>query len=140
MRSLLLLLVIFSAPAMGCELPLPNLGKVWCLVPAADDSQAGVYRVSGKDLQVSLSDRLIVRANGFTRESLQALDSRIEAVSELYLMDDAAYYSVSVGIRDRLPAVIRSLSEVQGISLVQPDILQLREKHAAEANKCGDEL
>ena len=132
MRSLLLLLVIFSAPAMGCELPFPNLGKVWCLVPAANDSQAGVYRVSGKDLQVRLSDRLIVRANGFTRESLQALDSRIEAVSQLYLMDDAVYYSVNVGVADRLPAVIRSLSEVQGISLVQPDILQLRKKHAAE--------
>jgi len=132
MRSLLLLLVMFSAPVMGCELPFPNLGKAWCLVPAANDSQAGVYRVSGKDLLVRLSDRLIVRANGFTRESLQALDSRIEAVSELYLMDAAAYYSVSVGIRDRLPVVIRSLSEVQGISLVQPDILQLREKHAAD--------
>lgn len=132
MRSLLLLLVIFSAPAMGCELPYPNLGKVWCLVPAANDSQAGVYRVSGKDLQVRLSDRLIVRANGFTRESLQALDSRIEAVSELYLMDDAVYYSVNVGIIDRLPGVIRSLSKVQGIGLVQPDILQLRKKHAAE--------
>tara|TARA_A100001015_G_C14965577_1_gene702794 strand:+ start:481 stop:1692 length:1212 start_codon:yes stop_codon:yes gene_type:complete len=134
MRSLLLLLVMFSAPVMGCELPFPNLGKAWCLVPAANDSQAGVYRVSGKDLLVRLSDRLIVRANGFTRESLQALDSRIEAVSELYLMDDAAYYSVSVGIRDRLPVVIRSLSEVQGISLVQPDILQLREKHAADVS------
>ena len=91
MRSLLLLLVMFSAPVMGCELPFPNLGKAWCLVPAANDSQAGVYRVSGKDLLVRLSDRLIVRANGFTRESLQALDSRIEAVSELYLMDAAAY-------------------------------------------------
>ena len=134
MRSLLLLLVMFSAPVMGCELPFPNLGKAWCLVPAANDSQAGVYRVSGKDLLVRLSDRLIVRANGFTRESLQALDSRIEAVSELYLMDAAAYYSVSVGIRDRLPVVIRSLSEVQGISLVQPDILQLREKHAADVS------
>jgi len=133
MRSLLLLLVIFSSPVMGCELPFPNLGKVWCLVPAANDSQTGVYRVSGKDLQVRVSDRLIVRANGFTRESLQALDSRIEAVSELYLMDDAVYYSVNVGVADRLPAVIRSLSEVQGVSLVQPDILQLREKHAAEA-------
>ncbi|MAE34107.1 MAG: hypothetical protein CMH97_02435 [Oceanospirillaceae bacterium] len=134
MRSLLLLLVMFSAPVMGCELPFPNLGKAWCLAPAANDSQAGVYRVSGKDLLVRLSDRLIVRANGFTRESLQALDSRIEAVSELYLMDAAAYYSVSVGIRDRLPVVIRSLSEVQGISLVQPDILQLREKHAADVS------
>jgi subtilisin family serine protease len=117
---------------MGCELPFPNLGKVWCLVPAANDSQAGVYRVSGKDLQVRLSDRLIVRTNGFTRKSLQALDSRIETVSELYLMEEAVYYSVNVGVADRLPAVIRSLSEVQGISLVQPDILQLRKKHAAE--------
>ena len=132
MRSLLLLLVIFSSPVVGCELPFPNLGKVWCLVPAANDSQTGVYRVSGKDLQVRLSDRLIVRADGFTRESLQALDSRIEAVSELYLMDDAVYYSVNVGIKDRLPGVIRSLSKVQGIGLVQPDILQLRKKHATD--------
>lgn len=132
MRILLLLLVIFSSPVMGCELPFPNLGKVWCLVPSANDSQTGVYRVSGKDLQVRLSDRLVVRANGFTRESLQALDSRIEAVSELYLMDDAVYYSVNVGIKDRLPGVIRSLSKVQGISLVQPDILQLREKHVTD--------
>ena len=117
---------------MGCELPFPNFGKVWCLVPAANDYPPGVYRVSGKDLQVSLSDRLIVRANGFTRESLQALDSRIEAVSELYLMDDAVYYSINVGVTDRLPAVMRSLSKVQGVSLVQPDILQLRAKHAAD--------
>ena len=132
MRSLLLLLVIFSSPVLGCELPFPNLGKVWCLVPASNDSQEGMYRVSGKDLQVRLSDRLIVRANGFSRESLQALDSRIEGVSELYLMDDAVYYSVNVGIRDRLPAVIRSLSGESGISLVQPDILQLRKKHATD--------
>lgn len=81
--------------------------------------------MSGKSLQVSLSNRLIVRASGFTKPSLQALDSRIVAVSELYLMPEANYYLVTLNTRDQLSAVMKVFKDISNISLVQPDILQL---------------
>ena len=116
--------------AFACDIPFQNFNKTDCLTPVANISNGAnqgsdVYQVSGKSLQVSLSNRLIVRASGFTKPSLQALDSRIVAVSELYLMPEANYYLVTLNTRDQLSAVMKVFKDISNISLVQPDILQL---------------
>ena len=122
--------VLWISNAFACDIPFQNFNKTDCLTPVANISNGAnqgsdVYQVSGKSLQVSLSNRLIVRASGFTKPSLQALDSRIVAVSELYLMPEANYYLVTLNTRDQLSAVMKVLNDISNISLVQPDILQL---------------
>lgn len=122
--------VLWISNAFACDIPFQNFNKTDCLTPVANISNGAnqgsdVYQVSGKSLQVSLSNRLIVRASGFTKPSLQALDSRIVAVSELYLMPEANYYLVTLNTRDQLSAVMKVFKDISNISLVQPDILQL---------------
>lgn len=122
--------VLWISNAFACDIPFQNFNKTDCLTPVANISNGAnqgsdVYQVSGKSLQVSLSNRLIVRASGFTKPSLQALDSRIASVSELYLMPEANYYLVTLNTRDQLSAVMKVFKDISNISLVQPDILQL---------------
>jgi subtilisin len=124
------LCLLWVSTAFACEIPFRNFNKTYCLTPIANESNgvnqtSEVYSVSGKALQVSLSNRLIVRASGLTKLSLQALDSRIAAVNELYLMPESNYYLVTLNTRDQLSAVMKVLSSTSNISLVQPDILQL---------------
>lgn len=119
--------LLWSSNAFACDIPFQNFNKTYCLTPIATgaNQRSDVYQVSGKSLQVSLNNRLIVRASGFTKLSLQALDSRIVAVSELYLMSKANYYLVTLNTRDQLSAVMKVLNDISNISLVQPDLLQL---------------
>lgn len=111
----------------ACDVPFENFNKIYCVTPTENGFYfvSGVHQVSGKPLKIALSDRLIVRAAGFDKDSLQALDSRIASVSELYLMPRESYYSVTLHTRDQLPGVIKVLNNAPNISLVQPDILQL---------------
>ena len=121
------LTLLWMSNAFACDLPFQNFNKTYCLTSISNgaDQERDVYQVSGKSLQVELTNRLVVRASGFTKHSLQALDSRITSVSELYLMPDANYYSVTLHTRDQLSGVIKLLNNAPNISLVQPDILQL---------------
>ena len=111
---------------IACALPLENFGKTYCLSEHPD----GGYQVSGMDLRLALSNRIIVRASGLNRDTVKALDARIQSVSELYLLADSTYYLVTLAVADELARVMNKLrSEIQ-ISLVQPDVLQLRQKHS----------
>jgi subtilisin family serine protease len=131
--------LLWSSNAFACDIPFQNFNKTYCLTPIATgaNQRSDVYQVSGKSLQVSLNNRLIVRASGFTKLSLQALDSRIASVSELYLMPEASYYSVTLHARDQLPGVLKVLNNTPDISLVQPDILQLSVRTNVDLTETG---
>lgn len=131
--------LLWSSNAFACDIPFQNFNKTYCLTPIATgaNQRSDVYQVSGKLLQVTLSDRFIVRATGFTKPSLQALDSRIASVSELYLMPEASYYSVTLHTRDQLSGVLKVLNNTPDISLVQPDILQLTVRTNVDLTETG---
>jgi subtilisin len=126
-RLLGFLSILWASNAFACDIPFQNFNKTYCLtaIDSSATQMSDVYNVSGTALQVSLSQRLIVRASGLNKVSLQAVDSRIASVSELYLMPEANYYSVALHARDQLPGVLKVLNTTPDISLVQPDILQL---------------
>jgi subtilisin len=126
-RLLGFLSILWASNAFACDIPFQNFNKTYCLtaIDSSATQMSDVYNVSGTALQVSLSQRLIVRASGLNKVSLQAVDSRIASVSELYLMPEANYYSVTLHTRDQLPGVLKVLNTTPDISLVQPDILQL---------------
>jgi subtilisin len=126
-RLLGFLSILWASNAFACDIPFQNFNKTYCLtaIDSSATQMSAVYNVSGTALQVSLSQRLIVRASGLNKASLQAVDSRIASVSELYLMPEANYYSVALHTRDQLPGVLSVLNNTPDISLVQPDILQL---------------
>jgi subtilisin len=134
--------VLWISNAFACDIPFQNFNKIDCLTPISNISnganqRSNVYQVSGKSLQVELTNRLVVRASGFTKHSLQALDSRIVAVSELYLMPEANYYLVTLNTRDQLSAVMKVFKDISNISLVQPDILQLTVRTEAGRTEAG---
>ncbi|MEK9765186.1 MAG: S8 family serine peptidase, partial [Thalassolituus sp.] len=124
-----LLLLLPCRQVLACALPLDNFGKTYCLIEHTD----GGYQVSGLDVRVVLSNRIIVRASGLNRDVLKTLDARIQSVSELYLLTDSTYYLVTLSSADVLAAVVNTLRSARNITLVQPDLLLLREKHASGA-------
>jgi subtilisin len=133
------LTLLWVSNAFACDIPFQNFNKTYCLTPISNgaNQRSYVYQVSGKSLQVALTNRLVVRASGFTKPSLQALDSRIASVSELYLMPEANYYSVTLNTIDQLSGVMTVLNNTPHIFLVQPDILQLTVRTEAGRTEIG---
>ena len=103
--------------------------------------KASNYLVEGTDLKVVLSDRIIVKTTVDIRKSdLYAYHSQVKKVTELFKGSVQNYFSLTLRDGNELNAVLKFFrrlqhNNVKGIKLVQPDLLQLKTKAEALANK-----
>lgn len=91
------------------------------------------YQVKGTPRKVALSNRLIVETTAnITREDIYHYHPQVSKVTVLFKGSDRRYYSLSLKNANKLPLVLGSPRALQdknptsGITLVQPDILQLK--------------
>jgi subtilisin family serine protease len=119
---------VSSSPLVHAEIKLPtdslvfsNFSKKITLV-----KKGRFYQVAGKSDKVELSDRLIVKTNlSIDPKTLRSVDHQIQAVTPLYTGHDQIYYLVKMTSQNALAGGIKSLEKSKGVSLVQPDMLQL---------------
>ncbi len=100
-----------------------------------DKVSGDTFLVNGSTLQVKLSNRIIVKSKSLDRSGLAVLYPGIASVISLFESEQGHYYQLTIGSINDLPSVIRHLSNVPEIDLVQPDILQLHTKAEQPRNK-----
>ena len=95
--------------------------------------QSQQYLIKGTEQRVTLSDRIIVKASqSITKDKLYQYHSQISNVSELFTGSQNIFYSLSLHNENSLADVLNILQNKPGIGLVQPDILQLKNKSDAK--------
>ncbi|WP_440875140.1 S8 family peptidase [Thalassotalea sp. PLHSN55] len=82
-----------------------------------------------------MSNRLIVKTSKkITKAKLQQYHQQISKVTELFIGQKYHYYAVEIIEKDLLSKVLTEFADLPEIKLVQPDILQLKQKSAIKNN------
>lgn len=105
------------------------------------------YQVKDTQSHVQLTNRIIVGTTAqVTKKDVHQFHPQIEKVVELFTGNKRHYFSLVLQNSANLPQVIRSLQVTQkehpekGITLVQPDILQLQNKSENLSSQNKDTL
>ncbi|WP_220469733.1 DUF4915 domain-containing protein [Colwellia sp. MB02u-10] len=128
----LTLFVTYDASGFAIETIVFNdLSKPMTLIK--EDGQN--YKVESKGQQVTLSNRLIVKAQTqLTKAQLYQYHPHRTQVSELFTDSQFHYFSLTLKDGNNLGDVLNALQSMAGIELVQPDVLQ-RHSHTSIKNK-----
>ncbi len=116
------------AAASQQPISFDNFSRQVALQPV--DAQDARYQLDGVALQAL--QRLIIKTSlSTTKTELLTFHSALSDIIELYRMQDAVYYGAAVDTRVSLAEVIQALSQHESVTLVQPDLLQLKSRHHA---------
>ena len=116
--------VLISSAAVADTITFDNFSQSVSLV-----KKQGYYVLKGSEVRISLSNRLIVKTSkNITKQSLKNYHKQITQVSELFVSAKSRYYSVVITTPKLLGEVLSDLQKNVNIELIQPDMLQLKNK------------
>ncbi len=126
--TLFLSLFCISAASLAKNLTFNNFSESVSLI-----KQQQHYLVAGSNVKVSVSNRLIVKTSKkITKVKLQQYHQKINKVTELFIGQQSHFYAVEIKDKAVLSEVLTELTTLPEIKLVQPDILQLKQKSTVQ--------
>lgn len=138
---LMLTLSLSSFSNASGKLKFKNFDRNVSLVPTSklgpetESVTKGTYRFKSKLLgrrqapfTVQVAHRLIVKVDKrFNKESLKQTHVAVSGVSSLFEMQSANYFLLDLSETESLAKLIKFFAKLDGVYLVQPDILQLKQ-------------
>ncbi|MCP4115579.1 MAG: S8 family serine peptidase [Desulfobacteraceae bacterium] len=129
-----MVLCLFSTPASAVT-QFRNFSDTLGLVPTGN----GCYLLDGT-IGVKLTNRIIILTDAdVTKAQILNTDKRVTRVTELYRLACGIYFSVAFGDQNDLNAILACFTAQPFVQLVQPDLLQLREKSTQAVTRHGTE-
>lgn len=129
---------LFVSQLKADEIVFENL-----LMPVTLQKRGDWYQVLDTDVKVQLANRLIVKTAVFVgKNDVFNYHPKVKSVKELFLGTAFRYYGLTLDEHASLPDALRVLQRLQhqgnkGIELVQPDVLQLKNKSDAATSITG---